>query len=186
MNPFVVLHKHYAPDSDLCRILTVHSVLVTHKALEIARDYLERHPGANVDLEFLSEAGMLHDIGIKLCHAPRIFCQGAEPYVRHGVLGQALLEQEGLPKHALVCSRHTGAGISRDDVLAQELPLPVQDFLPVSIEEKILCVADKYYSKTPQKLWKEKRCDAIARSVARHGEGSLARWEILRHEVLGT
>ncbi len=185
MNPLEIIHKHYQPSSELCRILVVHSVLVTQKARTIAADYVSRHPGTSLDIDFLTEAGMLHDIGIKFCRAPEIYCVGTEPYVRHGILGQELLESEGLPRHALVCSRHTGAGITRDDVRSRSLPIPDADYVPVSLEEKILCVADKYFSKTPHKLWREKRPEKIAESFEKHGEAVVLRWKTLREEILG-
>jgi len=185
MNPFEVISRHYSPGTELYRVLTVHSVLVTQKARQIAFSYQERHPGEELDLELLTEAGILHDIGIKHCHAPELFCEGSEPYIRHGILGQEMLEAEGLPRHALFCSRHTGAGLSRDDVISQGLPLPAEEFLPISIEEKILCVADKFFSKTPHKLWKEKRLESIAKSMAKHGQASVERWDALRREILG-
>ena len=184
MNPFEIIHRHYQPSSEASRILVIHSVLVTQKARAIAFDYLCKRPNAALDLDFLTEAGMLHDVGIKFCHAPEIFCEGTEPYVRHGILGQELLESEGLPRHALVCARHTGSGITREDVRSQCLPLPEADYVPVSLEEKILCIADKFYSKTPQKLWKEKSLEKITTSLEKYGDDALSRWKKLLREIL--
>ena len=95
----------------------------------------------------MEEAAMLHDIGIFLTHAPSLGCNGPHPYLKHGHLGCKLLEKEGLPKHALVCERHVGVGITRKDVLDHKLPLPAKDMLPLSLEEKIICYADKFFSK---------------------------------------
>ena len=184
VNPLAILARHYDPASNLYRVLVIHSALVAAKALAIARSLLVRRGKTAVDLAFLGEAALLHDIGIGLCHAPKIFCEGAEPYVRHGVLGRDILENEGLPRHALVCARHTGAGLTREDVRRQGQPLADEDYLPLSIEEKIICVADKFYSKTPHKLWIEKPLDQIEASLAKHGPDVLARWEALRREVL--
>src|SRR5262245_16879642 len=135
MAPLELIARHYASSPALHHLLVVHSVLVTQKALAIARDYLERHPQATIDLDLLTEASLLHDIGIKHCHAPDILCHGTEPYIRHGLLGRRMLEAEGLPRHALFCVRHTGSGIPREEVRAQGLPLPEDDYLPVSLEE---------------------------------------------------
>ena len=110
---------------------------------------------------------MLHDIGIGLCEAPQLHCSGTEPYLAHGVLGRQLLEKEGLGLHALVCERHTGAGITAEEIREGGLPLPVRDYLPVSLEEKIICVADKFYSKKPGKLWKEKKTPSIENAMDR-------------------
>jgi len=184
LNPFTVLCRHCDPSSRAFEILVTHSVLVTRKARKIALAYLERTPDAEIDLELLVEASMLHDIGIVRCHAPDIGCTGDEPYIRHGVLGRQMLEAEGLPAHALVCERHTGAGITADEVRGQSLPLPERDYLPVTIEEKIICVADKFYGKNPAKLWREKSWRKIARRLSRHGDDVTRRWAALSHEIL--
>jgi HD superfamily phosphodiesterase len=187
VNPFEIIHRHYDPASELYRVLVTHSVLVARKAREIACAYEERletgERGA-VDHEFLLEAAMLHDIGIGRCRAPEILCAGSEPYVRHGVAGREILEAEGLPRHALVCERHTGAGITAEEVRAGRLPLPERDYLPLSLEERIICVADKFYSKTPVKLWKEKSLAKIEKSLSEHGPAPLERWRALCRELL--
>jgi uncharacterized protein len=183
MNPFEIIHRHYDPKSDLYRTLVIHSILVAKKARELARTCIERTPGAVMDLEFLSEAALLHDIGIKHCHAPEIFCEGSDPYILHGLHGKSMLEAEGLPRHALVCERHTGAGITKEEVKAAGLPLPERDYLPESLEEKLICVADKFYSKSPGKLWEEKSLAKIEKSLARHGSMALERWRKLEEET---
>ena len=114
-----------------------------------------------------------------VCAAPELHCDGTEPYLCHGILGRRLLEEEGLPLHALVCERHTGAGITPEEVREGGLPLPERDYLPVSLEEKIICVADKFYSKKPVKLWEEKKPRAIARTMDRWGPRVRERWDEL-------
>ena len=184
MNPLTIIHKYYAPDSELYRILVAHSVLVTTKALSIATEFQNRHPEAEVDLTFVAEAAMLHDIGIYRCHSPKIHCTGNEPYIRHGVAGREILEGEGLPRHGLVCERHIGAGISKEDIRRQALPLPLRDYLPVSIEEKIICLADKFFSKTPKKLFREKKLHKIHKKMAEWHPDSAKRFEELCHLLL--
>jgi uncharacterized protein len=185
MNPLAILARHYDPATELYRILVVHSVLVAEKSLQIARQYLCRYPQAAIDMEFLTEAAILHDIGIQRCHSPKIFCEGKELYVCHGFIGRGILEEEGLPRHGLACERHTGAGITREEVLREGLPMPERDYLPSSLEEKILCVADKFFSKTPHKLWREKPLAKIEKSLGKYGPDVLARWARLRAEILG-
>ena len=53
--------------------------------------------------------------------------RGRASYICHGVEGRRMLEAEGLPRHALVCERHTGAGLTVDDIISQRLPLPLRD-----------------------------------------------------------
>ena len=121
---------------------------------------------------------MLHDIGIIRCDAPGIQCFGSEPYICHGRLGAEMLRKEGFPRHARVCERHTGAGITREQIINQHLPLPEQDFLPETMEEKVICYADKFFSKTH--LDKEKTVEQAEQSLAKFGEEGVLRfreWE---------
>ncbi len=94
-----------------------------------------------------------------------IHCRGEAPYICHGVLGRGILEGLGYHRHGLVCERHTGAGITKNNIVANSLPLPLRDLVPVSIEEKIICFADKFYSKNPDKAGKEFSPDEIASSL---------------------
>ena len=184
MNPLEILARHHDPAGQTFEILVVHSTLVARKALELAKAWSARHPDDSIDLEFLREAALLHDIGIGLCEAPELYCRGKEPYLLHGVLGRQLLEEEGLPLHALVCERHTGAGITATEVREGKLPLPERDYLPVSLEEQLICVADKFYSKKPTRLWEEKKPRAIALAMDRWGPEVRGRWDTLAASFL--
>lgn len=180
INPFTIIQKYYDPSSALYRILVIHSLLVANRALEIARAYQTRPHEAALDLRFIEEAALLHDIGIFRCDAPTIHCFGKEPYIKHGVIGREILEQEGLPQHALVCERHTGTGLSKEDVLAQKLPLPRRDYLPITLEEKIICLADRFYVKEPTALFAPLSEEEIGEKIARYGAASFARWRELQ------
>ena len=121
---------------------------------------------------------MLHDIGIFKCDAAGIQCYGTEPYICHGRIGAELLRSEGFPRHARVCERHTGAGITKAQIIAQNLPLPQQDFLPETMEEKVICYADKFFSKTH--LDREKSIEQAEMSLSKFGEEGVLRfreWE---------
>lgn len=169
--PQRIIDKYYAGAEQLRHILWTHSRSVAQKALEIAH----RHPELKLDEDFLYEAAMLHDIGIFLTDADGICCFGDKSYICHGYLGAELMRREGYPRHALVCERHTGAGLSLEDILAQELPVPHRDMLPVSLEEQVICFADKFYSKTH--LDREKSVEKARNSLARYGEAGLRRFD---------
>ena len=171
MNPIELIDAYYPEDNERKHILLVHSRLVAEKALRIA----DGHPELNLDKDFLYEAGMLHDIGIFLTNAPGIFCFGDQPYICHGYLGADLMRREGYPRHALVCERHTGAGLSLDDIIAQNLPVPHRDMLPVSMEEQVICFADKFYSKTH--LEREKTVEKARKSMSNFGNVGLERFD---------
>jgi uncharacterized protein len=91
------------------------------------------------------------------------------------VLGAERLRAEGLEQYANVCERHTGAGITREEILREGLPLPPRDLIPLSWEEKIICFADKFFSKS--RPGRELSLGEIRASLARYGEGPLARWD---------
>ena len=168
MDPQLIIDKYYKKGTKLYNIYMSHVTDVTNKALSIAH----KHPELAVDVNFIEEASMLHDIGIFKTHAPRIGCYGEYPYICHGYLGNELLTSEGYPKHALVCERHTGTGITLQMIIEKNLPLPHRDMVPVSMEEKIICFADKFYSKSH--LGKEKSIKKIRRSLAKHGKQQVA------------
>ena len=134
----------------------------------------DAHPELQLDRQFVLEAAMLHDLGIFLCDAPGIECHGTAPYICHGRLGAELLRKAGCPRHARVCERHTGAGLTKEDVIAQHLPLPAQDFLPETMEEKLICYADKFYSKS--KLTQEKTAEQAERSLSKFGKAGVTRF----------
>ena len=166
-----IIDKYYSGDGDLRTILIIHSQSVARKALQI----VSLHPELNLDREFIEEAAMLHDIGIIKTDAPGIKCFGTEPYICHGIIGAEMLRQEGLPRHARVCERHTGAGLSLNEIVSQNLPLPHQDFLPETLEEQVICYADKFFSKTH--LDREKSIEKAEKSIAKFGEEGLARFK---------
>lgn len=163
-----VIHKYCSGNEALEQILLKHSSDVAQRALQIAR----KHPELGADETFLWEAAMLHDIGITKVDAPSIHCFGTEPYIRHGVLGAEILRGEGLPLHARVAERHTGTGLTATEIIRQELPLPHQDFTPETIEEQIVCYADKFYSKT--RLDVEKTPEQAMRSLKKFGADGIA------------
>lgn len=160
MKPTEILKKYYNPESELYKNLIIHNKAVTQKALSIAKN-LQREKNIKVDLEFLKEAVALHDVAVFLTNAPDLHCFGKEKYIRHGILGREILEKENLPKHALVCERHVGVGLTKKGIEEENLPLPTRNMLPKTIEEKIVCVADNFFSKDGEYITKEKPISLI-------------------------
>ena len=159
-----VIDKYYSNNPPLKSLLLLHSTLVVRKALYI----VDAHPELGADRSFVEEAAMLHDIGIFLTNAEPIHCFGKYHYLCHGYLGADLLRKEGLPRHALVAERHTGTGLTLKQILERDLPLPHRDMVPVSIEEKIVCFADKFFSKTRPE--EEKTVQQAKNSLAKFGQ----------------
>lgn len=160
-----IFDKYYSSLHPSREILLIHSQLVRDKSLEIAI----KHPELKADKQFLSEAALLHDIGIFMTNAPAIGCDGKYPYICHGYLGRELLEKEGLYEHGLVSERHTGTGLTVEEIKAQKLPLPHRDMIPTSIEEQIICFADTFFSKG-RDVKAEKKPEEIMKSLKKFGE----------------
>jgi len=173
MNPVAIIEKFYEPGTGLYEILMNHSRKVAHKSLEIAGTLGHMNP----DLEFISKAAMLHDIGICFTRAPSIGCSGTHPYVCHGYLGRKLLDENGLPpEYGLVCERHTGAGITKANIISNNLPLPHRDMVPVTLEEKIICAADKYHSKSPKNQGHVPTTEEIIKNLEKIGKDHAQRF----------
>lgn len=169
MNPIEIIREFYPPGSMAFDILVEHGKQVARKALSAA----EKVAHLNPDTVFVEQAAMLHDIGIFLTRTPELGCNGDKPYVCHGYLGRELLERKGFFGHALVCERHVGAGISADEIRRTGLPLPHRDMLPVTLEEEIICYADKFFSKSPNGDGTEKSISKILRGLSVYGENKV-------------
>lgn len=163
MNPLDIIDKYYADNEPLRNLLIHHSRQVTDRALSI----VERHPELHLDGDFIAQAAMLHDIGVYLTDAPAIYCYGKEPYLMHGYLGAQLMRREGYPEIARVCERHTGTGLTAENIRERHLPLPEGDYRPQTLEEKVICYADKFYSKShPLRV---RTVEQTAKSLAKYG-----------------
>jgi len=171
---FDLIHKYIKPDSQAYPFYIIHVTLVTAKALKIAK----RLNLTEESLIFIEEATMLHDIGICNVEDEDFGTHGGE-YITHGTSGADILRNEGYAKHARVAENHTGVGIYKEQIIRKNLPLPHKDFIPETLEEKIISYADLLYSKTPELLWQEKSLDEIRKSVSKFGQKSsdiLEKW----------
>jgi uncharacterized protein len=102
-----------------------HCRLVSAKAEELAKTISKN---AKIDVELCRVGGLIHDIGRSKTNG-----------VDHGVIGAEILKE--YPLLARICESHIGGGIDKDE--AKGLGLPVKDYAPISIEEKVVCYADK-------------------------------------------
>lgn len=161
MQAIDLINKYYCKNKEARKILLAHSIQVARLAVSVARHVKQTEP---VDVEFVEQAALLHDIGMLYTDTPQLACFGDKPYICHGVIGAELLRKEGLQDHALVCERHIGVGLSLEDIREQELPLPLRDMIPRSLEEQIIAYSDLFYSKTvPGKRTAEKVRASLAR-----------------------
>lgn len=209
MNPYDIIYHFYPQDTPLRRLLILHSEKVRDKAFEILGAARRVNPSAElmaVDEQLVNQGALLHDIGIGRTDAPGILCEGSEPYICHGTIGAQMLREmiaeasresrlsrssrdsrpysisddfTRLEQIARICERHTGAGLTKEDIVSQNLPIePVRDLVPETLEEKLVCLADKFYSKSGDP-GKEKSLDRVKRSMMKFGADSMARFDNL-------
>lgn len=169
VNAIEIIERYYDPASRQYQLLIEHSSQVADLAVLLA----QRKPELGVDIDFLREAAMLHDIGIFRTYAPGIDCHGELPYMQHGVEGKKILDSLGLPRHALVCERHIGAGLTAQEIIEQNLPLEPRDMLPETLEEKLVTYADNFYSKS--RIAKARPLQTVLEGMKKYGEGTMQR-----------
>lgn len=169
------IDRHYAP-GPLRDLLLRHSRSVADLALELAH----RNRLSLRDEDIVAGA-MLHDIGIIRTEADGIGCYGTEPYLRHGIIGAEMLRADGMPEWtARIAERHTGAGLTAEDIRERNLPLPAVDLVPETLLERLICYADKFYSKSGS--LERKSMDRVVAGMKRFSAVSYARFEALRSE----
>jgi uncharacterized protein len=105
-----------------------HSEKVADKALEISKKITK----VNIDKNLIEIGALLHDIGRTKTHG-----------FNHALIGGKILRERGFSdKLAKICERHILGGLDKED--AKKFGLPEKDYLPISLEEKIICLADKH------------------------------------------
>ena len=197
------LHRKIAPSKAAYELVHTHCVIVATIGCQIVRRQnalftrrctlpkdAEVPPtagvtGGHVPPRLLDEhlvliGGLLHDIGTY-----RVFKHDGsdgEPlkfskkrYILHGLKGYEYLLDEGVDESIAQFARNqTGVGLTQQMVIAQNLPLPPVDYMPVNLEQEIVMVADKYNSKSiPPKFL---TAQAYAKRAERYGEANKRRW----------
>ena len=104
-----------------------HSISVANKAIGIAG----KIKNSKINMELVEIGGLLHDIGRSKTHG-----------FKHALIGGKIVRERGLSKTiARICETHILGGLDKED--AKEMGLPEKDYLPKTLEEKIVCLADK-------------------------------------------
>lgn len=165
------LHRKYAPSREAYELVHTHSRIVGDIALQLAAKSM-----VPIDAELAEVGSLLHDIGVYTLldeHARRV---PGTSYITHGVVGERILRDEGLPEPLTrFASHHTGAGLTREDIVARSLPLPHADFLPETDEEELVMYADKFHSKRHPPVFNS--FNAYARHVRAYGQDNVTRFE---------
>jgi len=152
------IHKKYAPNDELLDLVWSHSRIVAN----IAKQVMENHPELSIDKKLLLIGCLLHDIGVYFVEL------GVKlSYIKHGIIGADIARKEGFSESvAKIIERHIGVGISKEEIVKnltfgqnlsahlvrskKNLPLPHKNFIPKTLEEKLVAYADNFHSKNPK------------------------------------
>ena len=130
LNPLKTLKELNCPPH-----IIEHSKAVSTKAVDMASDFKDK-TGRDIDMDLIGTGAMLHDIGRSKTHT-----------IKHAVVGAEILRNLNFPKDVVnIALKHIGAGIPSDE--AQILGLPPGDYMPYTLEEKIVAHADNLISGT--------------------------------------
>ena len=115
--------------------LIKHSEAVAEFAMKMVEMY-DLHNDRKCDSELVEAGSLLHDIGrVKTLE------------MTHNVEGSLILREMGFPKElCLVVERHVGAGIDVSET--EKLGLPVRNFIPQKLEERMVAHADNLIEET--------------------------------------
>ncbi|NCB64411.1 MAG: HDIG domain-containing protein [Clostridia bacterium] len=107
--------------------------------------------GCHADCSLVSAGALLHDLG-----------RSVEQGMTHAIVGARLAKERHLPTELVeIVRRHIGAGLDEQDVI--DFQLPPGDYLPRTLEEKIVAHADNLVS--DNRIWSYQR--AQERMVAK-------------------
>lgn len=122
------MHQKYGSEDRIVK----HCLTVANVAKSLTDALASRDTQVN---ERAVQAGaLLHDIG-----------RTRTQTVQHGFVGSEMLRLEGVdPVVVDIVKKHVGAGISSEEAVT--LGLPKGDYVPSTLEEKVVCFADKMVS----------------------------------------
>lgn len=172
-----IIDDNYPTYRKVRGILLSHSRSVSELSLQISHIL-----NLNLTDDVIEAAAMLHDIGIIATDAPGIDCHGTAPYLCHGAIGADMLRAANAPEElARVAERHTGAGLTAEEIDVLNLPLPVgRSYMPESTLERLICYADCFYSKGGD--GGKKTLERVRASMDKFGESVRQRFELLHKE----
>jgi len=169
----LALHERHAPTPAALDAVYTHCRIVCDIAGQ-----LHARSGVDADTGMVRAGALLHDVGVYRLYDAAGRLDHAR-YIWHGLLGHELLRAEGFPEALCrFASHHTGVGITREDVLRQELPLPPADYVAETPEETLVMYADKFHTKTAPPAFLT--AAAYAASVGRFGADKVAAFEAMR------
>lgn len=120
---------NFLAEAGCSRSVIEHCETVSKFAVKVSREFEKK--GFKVNVQLVEIGALLHDIGRSKTHT-----------VDHALVGAQVAQSLGLPDAVVkIIERHAGGGIPKEE--AKQLGWPVKDYIPETLEEKIVCYADK-------------------------------------------
>lgn len=138
-NEAIAMIKKYNAGEHLDSLLA-HSKAVASFAKDVAKR-LEKK-GIKIDVQLVFMAGLLHDIGKNRMPGP---C--------HSIASGEILRENGYEELAIVVEKH---GLSKECLEEQGKIKEAKNFLPKTIEERVLCFADSHFEIDKKIKWQER------------------------------
>jgi len=138
------LHRKYAPSDSAFESVWEHVNIIW----SIAEELIANQPSLKLNPQLVKVGCLVHDIGVYKLYDKKGNID-TKNYITHGILGYEILQSEGYPDY--LCSfprNHIGVGVTKKDIKTQKLPLPLANYTPKTLEEKIVTFADKFHSKS--------------------------------------
>ncbi|MDW7731293.1 MAG: TIGR00295 family protein [Methanolobus sp.] len=153
-------------ESGCTKKVIAHCLAVSSFATCIGKELSSR--GEDLDLELIEIGGLLHDLGRAKTHG-----------IRHAVEGARMAEERKLdPRLVRIIKRHIGAGITPEEAI--KFGLPEDDYMPRTMEEKIIAHADNLI-KGVRKITIEERLSLMEKKNI--DTGSIERVKRLADEI---
>lgn len=139
------LHQRYAPNTVVLQLVYEHCQIVAEIAL-----WCVEHKRLNVNKRILEASCLLHDIGTYALYSENDQSKNDHNYKQHAIFGAALVLEEGFDvRIASAIKTHVLMGLSKKEIVKNGFGMPHKDYLPETIEGRLLCYADRFHSKTP-------------------------------------
>ncbi len=139
------IHRRYAQSDKVFNLIYEHCQIVA----EIAKWCVEQNK-LNVDKDLLEASCLLHDIGTYALFDAEGMDKNEHNYKQHAIFGAALIIEESLDiRIANIVRTHVLMGLSKKEIIDGGFGMPQKDYLPNTIEARLLCYADRFHSKLP-------------------------------------
>ncbi len=139
------IHQRYAQNDTVFNLVYEHCQIVA----EIAA-WIVKHKKLDIQPDLLEAACLLHDIGTYALFDSNGRTDNEHNYKQHAIFGAALVIEEGYDTRiADIIRTHVLMGLTKNEIVEGGFGMPRNDYMPLTLEARLLCYADRFHSKRP-------------------------------------